>query len=204
MTHLPADVRELTVGQLAARSGVAVSALHFYEARGLITSRRTAGNQRRYHRDVLRRVAFIRASQRVGIPLRTIKESLDQLAGSRTPTRPDWARLSAAWRDDLDKAGVAAEVSIDTNDGEVALHDADNDRLGLVAEYPHPTLGRMRQFGTLIDFSETPTGPYGPAPMLGQHTRPLMVRLGYSTEEIDDLLARGIIYETTEDYRFAQ
>jgi MerR family redox-sensitive transcriptional activator SoxR len=102
MAHLPADVRELTVGQLAARSGVAVSALHFYEARGLITSRRTAGNQRRYHRDVLRRVAFIRASQSVGIPLRTIKESLDQLAGNRTPTRPDWARLSAAWRDDLD------------------------------------------------------------------------------------------------------
>jgi MerR family transcriptional regulator, redox-sensitive transcriptional activator SoxR len=103
MTQLPSDIRELSVGQLSARSGVAISALHFYEAQGLITSRRTAGNQRRYPRDVLRRVAFIRASQRVGIPLRTIKESLDQLVGNRTPTRPDWARLSAAWRDDLDE-----------------------------------------------------------------------------------------------------
>jgi MerR family redox-sensitive transcriptional activator SoxR len=102
MTQLPSHVRELSVGQVSARSGVAISALHFYEVQGLITSRRTTGNQRRYHRDVLRRVAFIRASQRVGIPLRTIKESLDQLVGNRTPTRSDWARLSAAWRDDLD------------------------------------------------------------------------------------------------------
>ena len=86
----------------------------------------------------------------------------------------------------------------------MALYDADNERLGLVAEYAHPTLGRMRQFGTLVDFSETPTGPYGPAPLLGQHTRPLMLRLGYSTEEIDDLLERGIIYETDADYPFAQ
>jgi MerR family redox-sensitive transcriptional activator SoxR len=95
--------RELTVGQLAQRSGVAVSALHFYEAEGLITSRRTAGNQRRYPREVLRRVAFIRASQRVGIPLRRIKAALDRLPDSRTPTRRDWERLSAAWRNDLDE-----------------------------------------------------------------------------------------------------
>ncbi|HXQ59563.1 MAG TPA: redox-sensitive transcriptional activator SoxR [Acidimicrobiales bacterium] len=102
MTQLPADVRELSVGQLSARSGVSVSALHFYEAERLISSRRTAGNQRRYSRDVLRRVAFIRASQRVGIPLRTIREALERLDGNRTPTRRDWTRLSAAWRDDLD------------------------------------------------------------------------------------------------------
>jgi crotonobetainyl-CoA:carnitine CoA-transferase CaiB-like acyl-CoA transferase len=113
-------------------------------------------------------------------------------------------RTANAWQAILSDAGVAAEVSIDTNDGEVALHDADNERLGLVAEYPHPILGLMRQFGTLVDFSDTPTGPYGPAPMVGQHTRPLMVRLGYSTEEIDDLLERGIIFETTEDYRWTQ
>jgi MerR family transcriptional regulator, redox-sensitive transcriptional activator SoxR len=100
--QLPADIHELTVGQLSARSGAAVSALHFYEARGLIASRRTAGNQRRYPRHMLRRVAFIRASQRVGLPLATIKQALDQLGDSRTPTRSDWARLSAAWRDDLD------------------------------------------------------------------------------------------------------
>ena len=93
---------ELTVGEVAKRSGVAISALHFYEAQGLVSSRRTAGNQRRYPREALRRVAFIRASQGVGIPLRRIKAVLDQLPGGRTPTRRDWERLSEAWRDDLD------------------------------------------------------------------------------------------------------
>lgn len=93
---------ELSVGQVAERSGVAVSALHFYEAQGLISSRRTASNQRRYRREVLRRVAFIKASQGVGIPLKRIKEALDRLPEGRTPNRRDWERLSAAWRDDLD------------------------------------------------------------------------------------------------------
>jgi MerR family redox-sensitive transcriptional activator SoxR len=100
-SSLPSD--ELTVGQVAARSGAAVSALHFYEGEGLIYSTRTAGNQRRFRREVLRRVAFIRASQTVGIPLRRIKDALDRLPDSRTPTRRDWERLSAAWRDDLDQ-----------------------------------------------------------------------------------------------------
>ena len=94
---------ELSVGQVAARSGVSVSALHFYEAEGLIDSRRTPGNQRRYSRDVLRRIAFIRASQGVGIPLREIKAALQLLPESRTPTRRDWERLSTAWRSDLDE-----------------------------------------------------------------------------------------------------
>jgi MerR family transcriptional regulator, redox-sensitive transcriptional activator SoxR len=93
---------EITVGQLAERSGVAVSALHFYEAKGLISARRTAGNQRRYSRVTLRRVAFIRVSQRLGIPLARIKEALDTLPAGRTPTPRDWARLSANWRADLD------------------------------------------------------------------------------------------------------
>ena len=93
---------ELTVGQVAARSGVAVSALHFYEAQGLISSRRTAGNQRRFPREVIRRVAFIRASQGVGIPLARIGAALDQLPDRRTPTRRDWERLSEAWRSELD------------------------------------------------------------------------------------------------------
>lgn len=100
-TSLPPH--ELSVGQMAARSGVAISALHFYEAQGLIHATRTAGNQRRFPREVLRRVAFIRASQAVGIPLRRIKDALDDLPESRTPTRRDWERLSAAWRDDLDE-----------------------------------------------------------------------------------------------------
>jgi MerR family transcriptional regulator, redox-sensitive transcriptional activator SoxR len=77
------------VGQVASRSGVAVSALHFYEAEGLIHGTRTAGNQRRFPREVLRTVAFIRASQAVGIPLRRIKDALDRLPDGRTPTRRD-------------------------------------------------------------------------------------------------------------------
>ncbi|MEU1376969.1 redox-sensitive transcriptional activator SoxR [Streptomyces triculaminicus] len=103
MPQIPLKVHELTVGQLAARSGVAVSALHFYEAKGLITSRRTSGNQRRYSRDALRRVAFIRASQRVGIPLAVIGEAFAKLPDGRTPNRADWARLSEGWRTDLDE-----------------------------------------------------------------------------------------------------
>jgi MerR family redox-sensitive transcriptional activator SoxR len=94
--------RELTVGQVAARAGVAVSALHFYESRGLIRSRRTSGNQRRYSRDTLRRIAFIRVAQRVGIPLATIGEALASLPEERTPTAADWARLSEDWRAELD------------------------------------------------------------------------------------------------------
>ncbi|MCF3125559.1 redox-sensitive transcriptional activator SoxR [Streptomyces arenae] len=94
--------KEATIGELAERSGVAPSALRFYEREGLITSRRTTGNQRRYSRDALRRVAFIRTSQRLGIPLATIREVLGLLPEDRTPTREDWARISACWREDLD------------------------------------------------------------------------------------------------------
>ncbi|MFF0435985.1 redox-sensitive transcriptional activator SoxR [Streptomyces sp. NPDC004327] len=103
MAQIPEKVLELTVGQLSARSGAAVSALHFYEAKGLISSRRTSGNQRRYGRDTLRRVAFIRAAQRVGIPLATVRDALGRLPEERTPTREDWARLSGAWRAELDE-----------------------------------------------------------------------------------------------------
>lgn len=92
----------LTVGELAQRSGVAVSALHFYESKGLIRSTRTAGNQRRYPRDMLRRIAIIRAAQRVGMPLAAIREALAGLPQERTPTRRDWTRLSSAWRAELD------------------------------------------------------------------------------------------------------
>ncbi|TGS18812.1 redox-sensitive transcriptional activator SoxR [Mesorhizobium sp. M2E.F.Ca.ET.209.01.1.1] len=97
-----APVRELTVGQVAMRSGVAVSALHFYEARGLIRSHRTSGNQRRYSRDVLRRVAIIRVAQEVGISLADIARAFQSLPEERTPTREDWNLLSTAWRDALD------------------------------------------------------------------------------------------------------
>ncbi len=97
------DQAELTVGEVAARSGVSVSALHFYERQHLITSRRTTGNQRRYRRDVLRRVALIRVAQRVGIPLADIREALDGLPGGRTPTRLDWEMLSRRWQAELDE-----------------------------------------------------------------------------------------------------
>jgi MerR family redox-sensitive transcriptional activator SoxR len=97
------DVLELTPGELSHRSGVAVSALHFYEREGLIASRRTSGNQRRYARETLRRVAFIRMSQRLGIPLLRIRDALATLPTNRVPTSKDWARLSAGWRSDLDE-----------------------------------------------------------------------------------------------------
>lgn len=93
---------ELSVGQVAKRSGVAVSTLHFYESRGLIHSRRSAGNQRRYTRDTLRHIAIIRVAQRVGIPLETIGEALAQLPEGRIPTLADWTRMSRTWREELD------------------------------------------------------------------------------------------------------
>src|SRR5271169_7002735 len=93
---------ELTVGTVAARSGVAVSTLHFYESAGLIRSWRNQGNQRRYARDVLRRVAVIRVAQRAGISLAAIGDALKALPNERTPTTEDWSRLSARWRADLD------------------------------------------------------------------------------------------------------
>jgi MerR family redox-sensitive transcriptional activator SoxR len=94
--------REFSVGEVAARSGVAVSALHFYEARGLIRSNRTRGNQRRYGGDVLRRVAVIKVAQEVGISLADIAAAMASLPEGRTPTRKDWAALSDGWRMDLD------------------------------------------------------------------------------------------------------
>ncbi len=93
---------QLTVGQVAERSGVAVSALHFYERAGLLTSSRTASNQRRYSRSALRRIAFIRASQRVGISLARIRGALEELPDDRPPSVADWERLSEGWRVDLD------------------------------------------------------------------------------------------------------
>jgi MerR family transcriptional regulator, redox-sensitive transcriptional activator SoxR len=93
--------RPLTVGEVAERAGVAVSTLHFYEAEGLITSWRNSGNQRRYAREVLRRVAVIKVAQRTGIPLKEIREALATLPEKRTPTTADWKKLSARWRGQL-------------------------------------------------------------------------------------------------------
>lgn len=95
--------KELGVGELAERSGVAVSALHFYEAKGLIHSVRSSGNQRRYARSVLRRLAVIKVAQRVGLPLAEIAQALAALPSGRTPTVADWRRLSAAWKQELEE-----------------------------------------------------------------------------------------------------
>jgi MerR family transcriptional regulator, redox-sensitive transcriptional activator SoxR len=92
----------MTIGELSTRSGVASSALRFYESHGLISSWRTSGNQRRYDRAVLRRIALIQAGRAAGIPLRRIRAALDTLPAGRTPSRRDWERLSSAWRRDLD------------------------------------------------------------------------------------------------------
>ena len=92
----------LTIGELSDRSGVAPSALRFYEAEGLLHSTRTAGGQRRYHRDALRRVGFVRVAQQVGLSLDEIKEALSSLPDARTPTEKDWQRLSASWQPRID------------------------------------------------------------------------------------------------------
>ena len=103
MTHLTWKTHELTVGELSERSGVAASALRFYEREGLIHSRRTTGNQRRYTRDTLRRVAFVRSSQRVGIPLSRIRDVLSLFPEDHVLTKEDWARISECWRSDLNE-----------------------------------------------------------------------------------------------------
>lgn len=91
-----------SVGKIAQRSGVRVSTLHFYEARGLISSQRNAGNQRRYTADVLRRIAVIKAAQRLGVSLEEIRQAFASLPDARAPTQADWERLSARWRGQLD------------------------------------------------------------------------------------------------------
>lgn len=93
----------LTIGQVAARAGLAPSALRFYEAEGLIRARRSGGGQRRFHRDVLRRIAFVRVAQRVGLTIQEVRDALATLPAERTPTKDDWARLSRSWQPRLDE-----------------------------------------------------------------------------------------------------
>ena len=93
----------MAIGELADRSGVAPSALRFYERQGLIFSQRTGGNQRRYARAMLRRVGVIRAAQALGIPLARIRHALEALPGGRTPTQQDWEALAREWGGELDE-----------------------------------------------------------------------------------------------------
>jgi MerR family redox-sensitive transcriptional activator SoxR len=101
---------ELTIGELSARSGVAASALRFYERKGLIESTRTEGNQRRYPGVTLRRVALVQAGTTVGIPLERIRAALDTLPSGRSPTKRDWERLSRSWAAELDRRIATLEA----------------------------------------------------------------------------------------------
>ena len=95
--------REISIGELSARSGVSQSALRFYERQGLIAARRTEGNQRRYPSVTLRRVALVQAGKAAGIPLERIRDALDKLPEGRSPTKRDWERLSSSWRREIDE-----------------------------------------------------------------------------------------------------
>ncbi|WP_114952537.1 redox-sensitive transcriptional activator SoxR [Sphingosinicella terrae] len=110
-------VVSLSVGEVARRSGVAVSTLHFYERKGLISGWRSSGNQRRYERATLRRIAIIKVSQQLGISLAEIKARLAALPGDRTPGKADWARIAADWRADLDRRIGQLEKLRDNLDG---------------------------------------------------------------------------------------
>jgi len=99
---VPKSAALLTIGEAARRCGVATSTLRFYEQRGLISSIRNAGNQRRYHRATLRRISVIRVAQTLGLTLEEIAEALATLPDGRTPTKRDWERLSTTWRRQLD------------------------------------------------------------------------------------------------------
>jgi MerR family redox-sensitive transcriptional activator SoxR len=118
MTKVMSAISEslISIGELATRAGVPHSALRFYEEQGLLKSVRTAGGQRRYARDMLRRVAFIRSAQNVGLRLDDIAAALAQLPESRTPTKADWTRLSQRWRAVLDEQIHALEALRDQLD----------------------------------------------------------------------------------------
>ena len=103
-------VTELTIGQLSARSGVSQSALRFYERKGLISAQRSSGNQRRYPRVTLRRVALVQAGKAAGIPLERIRAALATLPEDRTPTKRDWERLSRSWQAELDERIATLEA----------------------------------------------------------------------------------------------
>jgi MerR family redox-sensitive transcriptional activator SoxR len=111
----PVDL--LTVGEVAHRSGFAPSALRYYEREGLLTAARSAGGQRRYERQVLRRLAFIRAARNIGLSLEEIKANLASLPGGRTPTVADWTRVSRSWRSRLDEEIAALQALRDGLDG---------------------------------------------------------------------------------------
>ncbi len=123
-----------------------------------------------------------------------LEEELEAVFASRT---------AREWQNLLDGLDVPCEISVDTNDGETVLFDEDNVRQGLVTEYEHPILGRMRQFGHLINFSKTPGNIQGPPPLVGEHTDEIMQWLGYDADTVAGLKAEGVIYASDENYPWA-
>ena len=122
------------------------------------------------------------------------RQQLESLLGPRFAMR-----TAIQWTRALDGAGVPNEIAIDARAGERQHFDADNERLGLVAEYEHPILGRMRQFGSFIDFSETPGLVHGPPPLVGQHSVEILEWLGYSQPDMDELKEQRVVYWPGED-----
>ncbi len=146
----------LPIGEVVERTGVAASALRFYESEGLIESERSSGGQRRYHRDMLRRVAFVKVAQRVGLSLEDIREAFSMLPRGRTPSKADWARLSRAWRPRLDEQIAVLEALRDQLDSCIgcgclslrrcALYNPD-DRARLLGHGPRYLLGDSPEAG---------------------------------------------------------
>lgn len=113
------------------------------------------------------------------------------------------SRTNVTWKRRLTDVGVPSALPTETHDGELMLFDADHERLGLVTEYEHPIMGLMRQYGSLVDFSETPGSIDGPPPLVGQHTREILEWIGCSPGEIDDLRAARVVYWPDDDYPWA-
>lgn len=141
-------MERLAIGEVVDRTGVAASALRFYEDEGLLAPERTDAGHRRYPRELLRRVSFIRAAQEVGIPLAEVREALATLPDGRTPTKQDWARLSAGWRDRLDERIVALERLRDRLDGCIGCGCLSLDRCRIVN--PDDELGDAEGAGSRL------------------------------------------------------
>jgi crotonobetainyl-CoA:carnitine CoA-transferase CaiB-like acyl-CoA transferase len=112
-------------------------------------------------------------------------------------------RTAVSWSYRLDDAGVPNEIAVDPKGGDLALFDADAERLGLVTDYGHPILGAMRQFGNTIDFSDTPPRPFGPPPLIGEHTQEILAWLGHDDARLTELRDQGVITWPDADYAAA-
>jgi crotonobetainyl-CoA:carnitine CoA-transferase CaiB-like acyl-CoA transferase len=123
------------------------------------------------------------------------RQQLEALLAPRFATR-----TAIVWSRVLDDAGVPNEIPRETHAGESVLFDSDNERLGMVADYEHPIVGHMRQFGELVQFSDTPGRIFGPPPLVGQHTKDILGWLGYTDEEMQALKDDGIVYWPDENY----